>query len=77
MEKRISIEVKQSLASDKALNRHFDDLDANGFCVVEDVLSTAEVSGIRERLVASAAESNRRGVPTHIPSLDGSERRER
>jgi ectoine hydroxylase-related dioxygenase (phytanoyl-CoA dioxygenase family) len=70
MEKRISIEVKQSLASDKPLNRHFDDLDANGFCVVEDVLSTAEVSGIRERLVASAAESNRRGVPTHIPSLD-------
>jgi hypothetical protein len=70
MEKRISIGLKRSLANDKALSRLFDDLDTNGFCVVEDVLSAAEVSGIREKLVASAVESNRQGVPTHMPSLD-------
>ena len=70
MGKRISIGIKRSLANDKALSRHFDDLDANGFCVVEDVLSAAQVSGIREKLVASAVENNRQGVPTHMPSLD-------
>jgi ectoine hydroxylase-related dioxygenase (phytanoyl-CoA dioxygenase family) len=70
MERPISTGVKRSLVNDIALGKHFDDLDANGFCVVEDVLSADDVSGIREKLLAAAAESNRRGVPTHIPSLD-------
>ena len=70
MERPISTGVKRSLVNDIALAKHFDDLDANGFCVVEDVLSADEVSGIREKLLAAAAESDQRGVPTHIPSLD-------
>ena len=47
-----------------------DDLKANGFCVVDDVLSIEEVSEIREKLLAAARESDRRGVPTYIASLD-------
>lgn len=56
-----------------ALSTHFDDLETNGFCVVEDVLLNTEVASIREKLLAAADESNRRGVPTHIPSLDPNE----
>lgn len=70
MEKHISTGVKRSLVDDNVLGQHFDDLEANGFCVVEDVLTGAEVSSIREKLLDAAIESNRRGVPTHIPSLD-------
>jgi ectoine hydroxylase-related dioxygenase (phytanoyl-CoA dioxygenase family) len=70
MEKRISTEVDRFLVEKSKFAKHFDDLEANGFCVVEDVLTVAEVSGIREKLLDAAAESNRRGVPTHIPSLD-------
>ena len=70
MEKPISTGIKRSLVDDKALGKHFDDLEANGFCVVENVLTAAEVSGIRKKLLDAAIESNRRGVPTHIPSLD-------
>jgi ectoine hydroxylase-related dioxygenase (phytanoyl-CoA dioxygenase family) len=58
------------MANSVALSTHLDDLDANGFCVVENVLTAAEVSDTRQKLLAAADESNRRGVPTHIPSLD-------
>ena len=70
MEKHISIEVERFLVENSDLAKHFYDLEANGFCVVEDVLTVAEVSGIREKLLDAATESNRRGVPTYIPSLD-------
>ena len=49
---------------------HFEDLKTNGFCVVENALSSAEVLDVRKKLLDAAKESNRRGVPTHIPSLD-------
>tara|TARA_B110000977_G_scaffold73622_1_gene99635 strand:- start:3627 stop:4427 length:801 start_codon:yes stop_codon:yes gene_type:complete len=58
------------LVKNRTFDEHFDDLEANGFCVVENVLTANEVSGIREKLLLAATESNRRGVPTHIPSLD-------
>lgn len=70
MEKHISTGVERFLVENSELAKHFDDLEAHGFCVVEDVLTAAEVSGIREKLLTAATESNRRGVPTHIPSLD-------
>jgi ectoine hydroxylase-related dioxygenase (phytanoyl-CoA dioxygenase family) len=70
MEKHISTGVERFLVENSELAKHFDDLEAHGFCVVEDVLTAVEVSGIREKLLTAATESNRRGVPTHIPSLD-------
>jgi ectoine hydroxylase-related dioxygenase (phytanoyl-CoA dioxygenase family) len=70
MEKHISIGVERFLVENSELAKHFDDLEAHGFCVVEDVLTAVEVSGIREKLLDAATESNRRGVPTYIPSLD-------
>ena len=44
-----------------------------GFCVVPGVLDRARTAEVRERLVASAAESERRGRPTVIPGLDPNE----
>ena len=70
MEKHISTGVERFLVENSELAKHFDDLEAHGFCVVEDVLTAVEVSGIREKLLDAATESNRRGVPTYIPSLD-------
>ena len=70
MEKHISTGVERFLVENSELAKHFDDLEAHGFCVVGDVLTAVEVSGIREKLLTAATESNRRGVPTHIPSLD-------
>ena len=70
MEKHISTGVERFLVENSELAKHFDDLEAHGFCVVEDVLTAVAVSGIREKLLTAATESNRRGVPTHIPSLD-------
>ena len=70
MEKPISTETQRSLVKNRTFDEHFDDLEANGFCVVENVLTANEVSGIREKLLLAATESDRRGVPTHIPSLD-------
>ena len=58
------------MVNDHVPGKYLDDLEANGFCVVEGVLSAAEVTDIREKLLAAAVESNQRGVPTHIPSLD-------
>ena len=70
MVKPISTGVERSLVNDRVLGKHLEDLEANGFCVVEGVLSAAEVSSIRGKLLAAAVESNHRGVPTYIPSLD-------
>jgi len=53
--------------------QHLEHLDEHGFCVVPGVLTAQEVINIRKRLLAAADESNRRGVPTHIPSLDPNE----
>lgn len=46
------------------------ELADNGFCVVEGVLDPVRCAEVRARLVAAAAESERRGVPTFIPALD-------
>ena len=48
-------------------------LSEEGFCVVPGVLDRARTAEVRERLVASAAESERRGRPTVIPGLDPNE----
>lgn len=45
-------------------------LENDGFCVVEDMLTAAQVLDVRTRLLAAALESERRGSPTHIPGLD-------
>lgn len=41
-----------------------------GWCVVPDVLDPARTHDALARLWAAAAESERRGVPTHMPVLD-------
>jgi ectoine hydroxylase-related dioxygenase (phytanoyl-CoA dioxygenase family) len=45
-------------------------LERDGHVVVADVLSSAEVEHAVERLWAASAESQRRGIPTHIAQLD-------
>jgi fumagillin biosynthesis dioxygenase len=45
-----------------------------GFCVIEGVLDAAAVRDVRERLVAAAEESRRRGVDTFMPVLDPNDR---
>ena len=45
-------------------------LDTDGYAVVPAVLSPAEVDHAVERLWAASAESQRRGIPTHIEQLD-------
>ncbi|MFW6093217.1 MAG: phytanoyl-CoA dioxygenase family protein [Pseudomonadota bacterium] len=49
-------------------------LHQDGCCVVPGVLSPAEAAHARERLRAAAGESERRGVPTFMPSLDPNDR---
>ncbi len=46
------------------------DLRADGVAVVPGVLTRAEAADVRARLVAAAAESERRGVATFMPELD-------
>lgn len=46
------------------------DLDRHGFAVVPSVLSPEQVDHAVERLWAASAESQRRGIPTHIAALD-------
>ncbi|MGH1506091.1 MAG: phytanoyl-CoA dioxygenase family protein [Acidimicrobiales bacterium] len=43
---------------------------ADGYAVIPDVLSAAEVDDITARLWAAAEESERRGMPTRIEALD-------
>ena len=45
-------------------------LDEQGFCVVPDVLDATRRAQVRADLIRAAAESERRGAPTYIPSLD-------
>jgi hypothetical protein len=45
-------------------------LQEDGWCVVPDVLSSAEAEYVLERLWAAAKEYERRGNATHIPFLD-------
>jgi ectoine hydroxylase-related dioxygenase (phytanoyl-CoA dioxygenase family) len=45
-------------------------LEADGYCVIEDVMGSSETANVRRRLVEAAAESERRGIPTYIPGLD-------
>ena len=42
----------------------------DGWCVVPDVLGTAQAAKVMERLWAAEAESRRRGVETFMPVLD-------
>ena len=49
---------------------HKDRLQRDGYCVIEDVLTPAATADARRRLVAGAAESERRGIPTYIQRLD-------
>ncbi|MGI9328657.1 MAG: phytanoyl-CoA dioxygenase family protein [Pseudomonadales bacterium] len=49
---------------------HKDSLQKDGYCVVEGVLASPEAADVRRRLVAAAAESERRGIPTYIENLD-------
>lgn len=49
---------------------HKDSLEKDGYCVVEGVLAPSEAANVRHRLVAAAAESERRGIPTYIEGLD-------
>ncbi len=43
---------------------------ADGYAVIPDVLSPAEVADVTARLWAAAEESERRGMPTRIEALD-------
>jgi fumagillin biosynthesis dioxygenase len=45
-------------------------LREDGWCVVRDVLDAAATRQALDRLWAAADESERRGVPTHMPVLD-------
>lgn len=45
-------------------------LREQGYCVVPDVLAADQVRVTRERLLAAADESERRGVSTFMPQLD-------
>ncbi len=49
---------------------HIERLQDDGFCVLPDVLTPTQVADVRARLLRSAEESERRGAPTFIPSLD-------
>jgi ectoine hydroxylase-related dioxygenase (phytanoyl-CoA dioxygenase family) len=45
-------------------------LDEHGFFIVPDVLDRQACAKVRSHLVAAAQESERRGAPTYIPTLD-------
>jgi ectoine hydroxylase-related dioxygenase (phytanoyl-CoA dioxygenase family) len=45
-------------------------LAEEGWCVARDILDPTESANALERLWAAAEESERRGVPTHMPVLD-------
>jgi len=47
-----------------------DELARDGIAVVPDVLDAGEVANAVERLWAASEESQRRGIPAHIPQLD-------
>lgn len=49
-------------------------VERDGCAVVPDVLSPAETEHAVERLWAASAESQRRGIPTHIEQLDPNDR---
>ena len=52
---------------------HKSQLNQHGYCVIEDVLDLRTTAETRSRLVAAAAESERRGVSTYIEQLDPNE----
>lgn len=47
-----------------------EELDLHGHAVVPGVLAADEVAHAVERLWAASAESQRRGIPAHVPQLD-------
>lgn len=53
--------------------RSAEHLEEHGFCVLPGVLDLSEVKRVRERLVAAAEESERRGISTYIAGLDPNE----
>ncbi len=50
--------------------QHQSDLAEKGFCLIEGVLDEAKTVDVRARLVAAAAESERRGIGTYVKGLD-------
>src|SRR4051794_35860451 len=54
----------------KDIGRVLDELARDGIAVVPDVLDAAAVADAVERLWAASDESQRRGIPAHIPQLD-------
>lgn len=56
--------------SDGRLAKAKAQLGEDGWCVVPDVLDPAGSAHALDRLWAAAGESERRGVPTHMPVLD-------
>jgi ectoine hydroxylase-related dioxygenase (phytanoyl-CoA dioxygenase family) len=53
--------------AERDLSAAFADLDRDGFCVVEDVLSPAEVARVRGRLVTLAAQEAAAGITSARP----------
>lgn len=55
------------------IESHQHRLADEGYCVIEDVLSAEETARVRNHLIEAAAESERRGIPTRIETLDPNE----
>ena len=53
---------------------HHAALAEHGFCVVQNVLAPDACAEVRAQLIAASAESQRRGTPTWIESLDPNDR---
>lgn len=51
-----------------------DHMAEHGYCVVQGVLDAEACREVRTRLLKAAEESRRRGVPTHVDTLDPSDR---
>lgn len=57
-------------AAPEVIDAALEQLAADGVAVVPGVLTTDEASTALEALWAASAESQRRGIPAHLPSLD-------
>lgn len=53
---------------------HKKSYEEQGYCVIENILDASKTALVRRSLVEAAAESERRGMPTHIEGLDPNEK---